>query len=84
MQYTLYHPDDLPTDEQEWQQLVQLKQKRKDEKKQAAFPSPWLENLVNVTLERWKGMPRIMGDFRRAARSKTAPLCYKPQKRWLL
>ena len=75
MQYTLYHPDDLPTDEQEWQRLAQPKQKRKYKKKRAKFPSPepWPENLVNVTLERWEGMPRIMGDFRTAARMKTAP-----------
>jgi deoxyribodipyrimidine photo-lyase len=75
MQCTLYHPDDLPTDEQEWQQLAHPKQKRKFKKKQTKLPSPepWPENLVNVTLERLEGIPRIMGDFRRAARTKTAP-----------
>ena len=32
-----------------------------------------LRDLVDVSMERWAGMPRIMGDFRRAARTYTQP-----------
>lgn len=38
MQYTLYHPDDLPTDAHEWQLLAQPKQNRKYKKKQPTLP----------------------------------------------
>ena len=30
-------------------------------------------NLIDVSTSRWKGMPRVMGDFRKAAREKTRP-----------
>jgi deoxyribodipyrimidine photo-lyase len=34
-------------------------------------------STVDISISRWKGMPRVMGDFRKAAREKTRPRpCY--------
>jgi deoxyribodipyrimidine photo-lyase len=78
MQYTLYHPEDLPFGEQEWEKFAQPnKQRSKKKKNKRSSPSPERRKLpdgqIDITPERWKGMSRIMGDFRRAAREKTGP-----------
>lgn len=77
MQYTLYHPDDLPREVEEWKHLAQPNMKRSKTKHRSkpTFPErpPLSENMVNITPQRWNGISRIMGDFRRAAREK-APL----------
>ena len=83
---TLYHPQDLPMDTNQWNQLAHPKNKRKkrraSKKQQDKCPPPSqshsyyndidLEmNLVDISPDRFKGMCRIMGDFRKAARSAT-------------
>lgn len=87
MQYTLYHPDDLPSGETEWQNYSHPKRKKSKRKKPQQqvdeTPSSFSgserlkvshnDNLVDISIDRWKGIPRIMGDFRRAARGKTRP-----------
>lgn len=96
MQYTLYHPDDLPRGNIEWSSFLapqQSKKKKKQSKNNGkaqtvgAPPStcPKLncgntrDSLVNTSPERWKGMPRIMSDFRKAAREATKPRpCLEP------
>jgi len=80
--YTLYHPNDLPSDAETWTRLAHPKQRYKSKKKSRNHgPSAMNENVsgpttvpldddvVNVSPQRWKGMPRVMGDFRRAART---------------
>mmetsp|Transcript_23315 Transcript_23315/g.32674 ORF Transcript_23315/g.32674 Transcript_23315/m.32674 type:complete len:653 (+) Transcript_23315:143-2101(+) len=92
--YTLYHPDDLPKDSNEWSQLAHPKQKnnkkknRQQQKNHAASslqpPSSSVttfmyndqinleqHDIVDVSSERFNGMSRIMGDFRKAARAST-------------
>ena len=81
---TLYHPNDLPFDSRQWDQLAHPKNKHKSKKKNGKHSQtnggsdvnnldPLWQNrqnndLVNVSPERFKGMCRIMGDFRKAAR----------------
>ena len=83
MQYTLYHPDDLPVGGTEWDQLAQpnktrsSKKKKSKKQKASSSPSPSRRGspsgMVDISQERWKGMCKIMGDFRKAARQKTKP-----------
>lgn len=68
MQYTLYHTDDLPLGGPEWQACAHPKNARSRRKKN----QPQSEGRSR-TSNRWNGMPRIMGDFRKAARAKTKP-----------
>jgi len=79
MGYTLYHPDDLPKDEMTWSRYARPNEKQsKKQKKQRRGPDLWCEHpvqqdqqttCVDVSTKRLEGMPRIMGDFRRAARA---------------
>ena len=84
MSCTLYHPDDLPAPG-EWQPLSK-KEKRRRQKQQERkskigkttsdkpTTSPTASNsrnrCVDISLDRWDRMPRIMGDFRKIAREK--------------
>jgi len=72
--YTLYHPEDLPTDPNDWNRLAHPKNKHKKKKKKKLVSSmhkmnPRNSHLVDVSIDRFKGICRIMGDFRKAARS---------------
>jgi deoxyribodipyrimidine photo-lyase len=70
MGYTLAHPDDLPRDPAVWSTLARPKEKQKTTHPQEYGPintSPHV--LVDISSERFHGMPRIMGDFRRAVRT---------------
>ena len=75
--YTLYHPDDLPTEPNEWDRLAHPKMKQGKKKKQKQHTSSSLFgekndfDLVDVSPERFKGINRIMGDFRKAAKRAT-------------
>jgi len=78
MGYTLHHPDDLPRDEETWNALARPKEKRKKRPEAHDFdttktvsqePDSGPHTLVNVSTKRLTGLPRIMGDFRRAART---------------
>ena len=83
--HTLFHPNDLPNDCHIWQHLARPKEKRSKSKKKEQQQqksntnditisttidkhvlSP---NITNVDAERFVGMPRVMGDFRRVART---------------
>lgn len=81
MQYTLYHPNDLPFGGVEWEQLAQPNKKRGKRKK--GIPTPPVrratpQGQVDINSERWIGMSKIMGDFRKAAREKTDPRACLP------
>ncbi|CAJ1943377.1 unnamed protein product [Cylindrotheca closterium] len=90
--YTLFHPNDLPTDPDQWSKLAHPKQqtsKKKQKNKKKAVqqtrpsnPTTAFGNRVDVSPERFKGICRIMGDFRKAARSsaKVRPLYQTPTK----
>lgn len=90
--YTLYHPDDLPKDPNDWNIMAHPKQKnkkRRNKKKVAknvgdgnihkssqynndmAYCPSYYSNfdLVDVSSDRFKGICRVMGDFRKAARN---------------
>eukprot|EP00567_Pseudictyota_dubia_P000711 CAMPEP_0197463748 /NCGR_PEP_ID=MMETSP1175-20131217/62660_1 /TAXON_ID=1003142 /ORGANISM="Triceratium dubium, Strain CCMP147" /LENGTH=582 /DNA_ID=CAMNT_0042999589 /DNA_START=137 /DNA_END=1886 /DNA_ORIENTATION=- len=75
--YTLYHPNDLPFDPNKWDQLAHPKQQqsKKRKKKKQHHPAQIKSrngidfDLVDVSPERFRGINRIMGDFRKAARS---------------
>mmetsp|Transcript_4432 Transcript_4432/g.9831 ORF Transcript_4432/g.9831 Transcript_4432/m.9831 type:complete len:598 (-) Transcript_4432:110-1903(-) len=79
---TLTHPNDLPTDQFTWQKLARPKEKRKKRKSKAHSdtdadaPMQAINNhyelsstITNVSPSRFAGMPTIMGDFRRVART---------------
>jgi deoxyribodipyrimidine photo-lyase len=83
-QYTLYHPDDLPRGEQDWTKHVLPKNSKKNKKSKPknvqtskASPHDRFHNrqdcFVDISPERWSGMPRIMGEFRKAAREACSP-----------
>jgi len=103
MGYTLYHPDDLPRDSNEWSRLAHPKQPQRNNKRKkrlqkhatslcsslssAAKVSLQHQNeteqlhdntLVDVSCERFEGMSRIVGDFRKAARASTSVRCALP------
>ena len=81
--YTLYHPNDLPSgDPNEWNRLAHPKNKHKKRKKKnknsnqnhltsntLLLGEDSVVDLVDVSTERFNGMCRIMGDFRKAARA---------------
>ena len=75
--YTLYHPEDLPFDANVWSQLAHPKQKHKNRKKknksQPQTRNPVSRNhqheFVDISVQRFRGMCKVMGDFRKAARS---------------
>jgi hypothetical protein len=82
--YTLYHPNDLPTDEETWKRLAHLKQNQNSNTKKSKRQASSLQmskkmdaepkklstsSVTNVAPNRWKGLPKVMGDFRRAART---------------
>lgn len=71
---TLAHPDDLPRHPEAWQQLARPKEKRRKKSrsksgKQTTQEEASPRNLVDITPRRFEGMPTIMGDFRRVART---------------
>lgn len=67
---TLYHPDDLPRSRHDWARYAQpkrqYKQKSRDSDNERTDES--LQH-VDVSCQRWKGMPNVMGNFRTAART---------------
>lgn len=76
--YTLYHPDDLPFDPNEWDRLAHPKKKHSKKKERRNISNINLRrkdacndhlDVVDVSPERFKGICRIMGDFRKASRS---------------
>jgi deoxyribodipyrimidine photo-lyase len=80
MGYTLFHPDDLPRGQDTWNTLARPKeQKKKNSRMPTLEESTVARHLVNVdtgphilvdlSLDRLDGLCRIMGDFRRAART---------------
>ncbi len=76
---TLVHPDDLPTDPEVWKRLARPNEKQKKRSKgktkkqnsDTASAKSSTPNLSTVTIDptRFEGMPTIMGDFRRVART---------------
>ena len=80
--YTLYHPNDLPSDSITWDQLAHPKNKHKKKKKNTDMEAyecshlSYPHDLVDVSINRFKGICKIMGDFRKAA--KTAAKVRKP------
>lgn len=74
---TLYHPDDLPHDPNEWSRLAHPKNHKKRRKKKLqklkALQDQYI-NTIDVSSHRFRGKCRIMGDFRKAARSYTTVL----------
>jgi deoxyribodipyrimidine photo-lyase len=81
---TLAHPNELPTDSSVWQKLARPNEKQKKRKSNAIksetattknckiFDSAE-SNIINITPARFEGMPIIMGDFRRVARTVASP-----------
>ncbi len=77
--YTLYHPNELPFHPDEWNQLAHPKQNQKKKGKRrknkhisSTHPVPGIHdsnNIIDISPERFRGMCRIMTDFRTAARS---------------
>jgi hypothetical protein len=88
MGYTLFHPDDLPRGSDRWNKLARPKEQKKKQKNVKtktktqivesgsamshveAISGPHM--LVDLSQGRFAGLPRIMGDFRRAARTATS------------
>ena len=76
---TLVHPNDLPTDPAVWKRLARPNEKQKKRKDNASKNKATASksigcnstppNMVNVLPSRFDGMPLIMGDFRRVART---------------
>lgn len=67
--YSLWHPDDLPRFEHEWHALARPKEERKLLHKPMSPPPTPDRGHIDVSSGRLTGMPTVMGDFRRAARS---------------
>lgn len=72
---TLVHPNDLPTDPEVWKRLARPNEKQKKRTKGktqdtgaviAKLSNP---NIITIEPTRFEGMPTIMGDFRRVART---------------
>jgi deoxyribodipyrimidine photo-lyase len=80
---TLVHPDDLPTNVHVWNRLARPNEKQKrngkvgkselSASKSSCSCSTAYPNVVNISPARFEGMPVIMGDFRRVARTTTSP-----------
>ncbi|KAL3790112.1 hypothetical protein HJC23_013623 [Cyclotella cryptica] len=68
---TLAHPDDLPSDPDVWHRLARPNEKRRTRTGTKHFTSYTVAapNIIDVSPSRFEGMPTIMGDFRRVARS---------------
>jgi deoxyribodipyrimidine photo-lyase len=77
---TLVHPDDLPTDPDIWKRLARPNEKQKKRSKGKAknqdngaviakSSNESNSNTVTIDPTRFEGMPSIMGDFRRVART---------------
>lgn len=81
---TLIHPDDLPTDPEVWKRLARpnerQKKRNKGKSKTTCMPvqmpsqncstnTEYTTNSVRIDPGRFEGMPKIMGDFRRVART---------------
>ena len=70
---TLAHPDDLPSDPEVWQRLARPNEKRRTRKRTQDFKRETADtnapNIIDISPSRFEGMPTIMGDFRRVARS---------------
>ena len=81
---TLYHPEDIPSQEQ-WAALAHPNQKHRTKKSRSRQQRPAglvardrRDGRVDVSAERLSGMPRIMGDWRRAARAHASPRAVLP------
>lgn len=70
---TLVHPDDLPSDSEVWQRLARPNEKRRTRKGMKVFKRETTDktapNIIDISPTRFEGMPTIIGDFRRVARS---------------
>ena len=73
---TLAHPNDLPIDIHTWQRFARPKEKRKKQKSKVnidtSTPTEAINissTVTNISSSRFLGMPTIMGDFRRVART---------------
>lgn len=71
---TLAHPHDLPRNPDTWQHLARPNERRRKKSrsksgKQTAQEEASPRNIVDITPRRFDGMPTIMGDFRRVART---------------
>jgi len=69
--HTLWHPNDLPQDPNEWYQFAYPKKKRKKKIYQdtSTNEDDNVADIVDVSPTRFRGMSRIMGEFRKAANS---------------
>ena len=71
---SLYHPDDLPEPEQ-WASLAHPRQKQRPRARR--IDSPATSGVPSPGNPRWRErlalMPRVMGDWRRAARAASRP-----------
>ncbi|OEU18916.1 Cryptochrome/photolyase FAD-binding domain-containing protein [Fragilariopsis cylindrus CCMP1102] len=70
MSCTLYHPDDLPRTKNDWQPITMNTKKKKEKKQRQRQQHSNSNSIINISSERWNGMPQIMGEFRRTAREK--------------
>ena len=72
---TLVHPNDLPTDPEVWKRLARPNEKQKKRSKGKTknvivkSNNESSSNTVAIDPTRFEGMPTIMGDFRRVART---------------
>lgn len=74
---TLAHPNDLPTDPEVWKRLARPNEKQKKRSKGktkkhdtgAVIAKSSNPNVITIDPTRFEGMPTIMGDFRRVART---------------
>ena len=66
---TLIHPDDLPTDPEVWKRLARPNERQKKRSKDCSTNTEYTTNSVRIDPGRFEGMPKIMGDFRRVART---------------
>jgi len=70
MTYTLYHPNDLPRGDWIPSSGTSKRSKKKKAKEtfsDAKVQAPLPQGVVDTRQERWIGIPRIMGDFRKVA-----------------
>lgn len=77
---TLIHPNDLPTDPEVWKRLARPNERQKKRSKgksklkqeNCSTNNEYATNSVRIDPGRFEGMPRVMGDFRRVARTATS------------